>query len=191
MPRGRPTKFTPEVKKKIIDALSAGNYFEVACEYAGISVSLGMEWLQRGRGEHPSKPNSPQFVEFMEAVTRAQAEDEVHTIARLKKAGQGGDLIEETTFQEPSVIITHPDKRIEERIGKKRTVRRYSAPDTQPDEWRMERKHYQRWGRKERVDVNVTVRSAAEKIAAEEGMTAEEVLEEAQALLREIDHADA
>jgi hypothetical protein len=41
MPLGRRTKLTPEVQKKIVDALSAGNYFEVACEYAGISPLRG------------------------------------------------------------------------------------------------------------------------------------------------------
>ena len=54
----------------------------------------------------------------------------MHTIARLKKAGQGGDVIEETTYQEPSVIVTKANGDIEERIGKKRTVRRYSPPET-------------------------------------------------------------
>jgi hypothetical protein len=165
VPRGRRTKLTPEVQKKIVDALSAGNYFEVACEYAGISVSIGMEWLQRGRGEHPTKPKAKEFSDFLEAVTRAQAEDEVHTIARLKKAGQGGELIEETTYQEPSVIVTKANGDIEERIGKKRTVRRYSSPEPQADEWRMERKHTQRWGRKDRIDLHHFILDEATRLA--------------------------
>jgi hypothetical protein len=183
MPGGRPTKFTPEVQKKIIDALGAGNYFEVACEYAGISVSLGMEWLQRGRGEHPTKPRTPQFAEFLEAVMRAQAEDEVHTIARLKKAGQGGDVIEETTYQEPSVIVTKANGDIEERIGKKRTVRRYSQPEPQADEWRMERKHTQRWGRKDRVDLHHFIGEEVARLAQDHGLTDEE----REALLKDIE----
>ena len=154
MPRGRRTKLTPEVQKKIVDALHDGNYFEVACEYAGISRITGLEWLQRGRGEHPTQTQLPIYVDFVDAVTRAQAEDEVHTIARLKKAGQGGDVIEETTYQEPSVIVTKANGDIEERMGKKRIVRRYAPPESQADEWRMERKHTQRWGRKDRVDLH-------------------------------------
>jgi hypothetical protein len=154
MPRGRRTKLTPEVQNKIVDALSAGNYFEVACEYAGISRMVGLEWLARGRGDDPQRPKTQLYADFANAVTRAQAEDEVHTIARLKKAGQGGDVIEETTYQEPSVIVTKANGDIEERIGKKRTVRRYSAPEPSADEWRMERKHTQRWGRKDRMDLH-------------------------------------
>ena len=57
MPRtGRPTKLTPEVQKKIVDALSAGNYFEVACEYAGIVVMGLSGSLPRARAYLPSQP---------------------------------------------------------------------------------------------------------------------------------------
>lgn len=183
MPRGRRTKLTPQVQKKIVDALSAGNYFEVACEYAGISAVLGCEWLARGRGEDPDRPKKPVYAEFAEAVTRAQAEDEVHTIAGLKKAGQGGDVIEETTYQEPSVIVTKANGDIEERIGKKRTVRRYSEPETQADEWRMERKHYQRWGRRERIDLHHFITTEAERLAAEQGLSDDEK----EALIKDIE----
>lgn len=183
MPRGRPTKLTPQVQKKIVDALSVGNYFEVACEYAEIDPRTGLEWLQRGRGEHPTQSAAEIYVHFVQAVTRAQAEDEVHTIARLKKAGQGGELIEETTYQEPSVIVTKVNGDIEERIGKKRTVRRYSQPEISADEWRMERKHTQRWGRKDRVDVHHFIREEIERIARDVELSAEEK----QALISDVE----
>mgnify|MGYP001491951708 CR=1 FL=1 len=34
---GRPSKLTPEVKKRLIDAIKAGNYIEPACRFAGIA----------------------------------------------------------------------------------------------------------------------------------------------------------
>lgn len=56
--------------------------------------------------------------------------------------------------------------------------------------WKLERRWPDEWGPKERVDVRITlVEQAAKKVAAELGMTAAEVLAEAQALLREVDHA--
>lgn len=56
--------------------------------------------------------------------------------------------------------------------------------------WRLERKFPERWGRKDRVDLRLTITRAVEKVADETGMTPEEVLAEAEALLRELDHAD-
>jgi hypothetical protein len=63
--KGRRTKPTPEVKEQILDALRLGGYFEVACRYAGAAVSTGMGWLQRARGEHPTRPQMPFCAEFM------------------------------------------------------------------------------------------------------------------------------
>lgn len=74
---GRPSKFTPETKKKLLDAIRMGNYREPSCNYAGISVSTFYAWLQKGR-----RQKKGQFVEFLEAVTRAEAEAEVRMVAQ-------------------------------------------------------------------------------------------------------------
>ena len=36
---GRPSKLTPEVTKRLTEAIRAGNYYEAACGYAGIGYS--------------------------------------------------------------------------------------------------------------------------------------------------------
>jgi transposase len=139
MPRGRRTKLTVEVQKKIVDALSAGNYFEVACAYAGIAQQTGQEWLARGRDEHCHRPTNQLYAAFADAVEKAQADEEAGTIARIKKAAMGGEVIYERTVLKPS--------------GETVTERRYSGPDWTADAWRQERKHYTRWGRKERREI--------------------------------------
>ena len=35
----RPSKLTPEVTKRLTEAIRAGNYYEAACAYAGIHYS--------------------------------------------------------------------------------------------------------------------------------------------------------
>ena len=45
---GRPSKFTPETRKKILWALRLGNYRKTAAEYAGISERTICDWLYKG-----------------------------------------------------------------------------------------------------------------------------------------------
>jgi hypothetical protein len=172
--RGKRTKLTPEVQDKIIASLSAGNYFEVACLYAGISRAAGLQWMQRGRGEHPTRPQAKIYVDFVSSVEKAQAEDETYTLARIKKAGQGGDIVAEEIIEEPDEIITHIDGSITERKGKRRTKRTYTRPEWTADAWRLERKFFHRWGRKERIDLHVFIEREAERIRNDAELTEEE-----------------
>jgi class 3 adenylate cyclase len=81
----RPSKFTSEVRERMLIAIRAGNFVEVAARYAGISASTYYEWCARGeRGE-------PGFAEFVEAVDQALAEAEVRLVSRISKAAQEGD----------------------------------------------------------------------------------------------------
>ncbi len=74
---GRPTKFTPQTKKKLLDAIRMGNYREPSCAFAGISVSTFYAWLDKGK-----RQKKGQFVEFLEAVEHAEAEAEVRMVAQ-------------------------------------------------------------------------------------------------------------
>lgn len=58
---GRPTKYTPANRKKILDALKNGALRKDAAEAAGVGTSTFSEWLN-------------QFPEFSEAVEAAEAE---------------------------------------------------------------------------------------------------------------------
>lgn len=51
--------------------------------------------------------------------------------------------------------------------------------------WFLERKFPERWSRRDKVDVDVFLRSHAERIAKEQGLEVEEVIEEARRLLAE------
>lgn len=75
MAAGRPTLLTPEVQAKICNAVSAGNYYQAACAYAGISRQTFLNWMKRGK-----KARSGQFFEFFGAVRKAQADAEVRVV---------------------------------------------------------------------------------------------------------------
>jgi hypothetical protein len=169
---GRRSKLTPEVQEKIVQALAAGNYFEVACRYVGIDPRTGLEWLQRGRGEHPHREQTALYAQFAHAVMHAQAMDEVQTIARITQAGRGGALLRVRTVQR--------------RDGSTVTTKTYSAPDPRADIWRMERKFPERWAPRVRIAVEGTLHRYALVLAEKYQLDVRALLEEAETAVREI-----
>ncbi len=77
---GRPSKLTPEITKRLTEAIRAGNYYEAACAYAGIAYSTFREWMVRGE-----KAKSGKYREFVEAITQAEYEAEVRMVALWQK----------------------------------------------------------------------------------------------------------
>lgn len=77
----RPTKLTPDVQNIIISAIERGHTYESACGLAGIHYDTFNEWRKRGNEEierlkNPRcklKEDEGPFVEFSEALTRAEA----------------------------------------------------------------------------------------------------------------------
>lgn len=69
MPRGRPCKLTPELQKRLCDAIAAGNYYEAACGYAGIDYTTFRRWMERGE-----KATRGKFCDFCQAVRKAEAD---------------------------------------------------------------------------------------------------------------------
>jgi hypothetical protein len=79
-PMVRPTALTPALQERICLAIRAGAPPETAAVYAGIGKSTYYAWMKRGeRGAGP-------FVEFREAIKKALAEFEVHTVAIVRQA---------------------------------------------------------------------------------------------------------
>ncbi len=83
MPRGRPPKLlTAEVREQLLAAIRAGNYPKQAAEAAGIDRATFYRWLAKGR--EPAAPR--EYRDFCDALTRAQAEAEVHAVGIVRDA---------------------------------------------------------------------------------------------------------
>ena len=83
----RPTKLTPELQKRITDAIQGGVDKKVAAAMAGIAESTFYDWLDQGR-----KPDAlPEFSEFSESIERAEAEAEVVKVSRISIAANNGN----------------------------------------------------------------------------------------------------
>ena len=112
MERGRPSKLTEEVKTKLVEAISQGNYYEAACSYAGITYATFRNWMNEG-----AEATEGEYFDFFDTIKKAESEAELRMVKEWQK---------------------HV-----------------------PNNWQaiatfMERRYPDRWGRKERRDVNVS-----------------------------------
>ena len=180
MPGGRRTKLTDAICKAILQAVASGVPYERAAAMADVSEQTAREWRARGEGTH-QRSQSPLYAAFALDLKKAEAQDEARRVLRINQAGQGGLVTYEKVTR-----TTAPDGTVKE-IREQRK----SAPEWQADAWHLERTRPEVYGRRDRLDVQMTlIRQAAATIAAEMGITVDEVLAEAQALLTEVSHAN-
>lgn len=76
----RRTKLNPSTQESIIKSLKAGNSRRDSALFAGVSEQTFYTWLKKGRnGKAP-------YVEFLEAVEKAEATACVRNVAIIQKA---------------------------------------------------------------------------------------------------------
>lgn len=78
---GRPTRFVPEVKAKVIEALEGGNFRNVACGYAGISYEVMKQWIAKGRSDRKGS-----YYDFYRAVIEAEKTAEIKSVKLIMQA---------------------------------------------------------------------------------------------------------
>jgi len=80
---GRPTILTPEIQKRIVDAIKAGAYVETAAAYAGVGKSTFFSWMTKGR-----KGDKQVYKDFVDAVERAMAAAEMRDVVTITRAAE-------------------------------------------------------------------------------------------------------
>jgi hypothetical protein len=86
----KPSKLTPEVHEKIVNAVAAGCVLETGAAYAGVNTWTFRDWLRRGRAElKEGKQN--RYTRLVEELEQARAQTEVSRVGRIAKAGMDGD----------------------------------------------------------------------------------------------------
>jgi hypothetical protein len=86
----RPTKLTPAVEEKIVRAIRAGNYPEVAARHAGIHPATYYRWMERGALEGEAPEDDP-YRRFRAEVERALADAEIADVGLIERAARNGD----------------------------------------------------------------------------------------------------
>lgn len=83
---GRPSKLTAETQDRIVQAIQAGNYMEIAAQYAGISKNTLYRWL--AMADDPDVED--RYRDFRDAVESARAASEVRNVALIQRAANEG-----------------------------------------------------------------------------------------------------
>ena len=83
---GRPSKLTPDVQEKIVQALRLGNHRKHAAAFAGIDETTLRRWMTRG-----SNPTDEPYASFRAEVEETEAKAKVAAMGCVYKAVIGGD----------------------------------------------------------------------------------------------------
>lgn len=131
---GRRTILTPELTERIASVVRAGNYLITACQVAGISKQSFLNWLAKGEDE--AKNGRGLFFDFLCAIKKAEAEAEAERVARITEAGIGGRLtkVKTRTYKDGSTEVEES----------------FDVGQWLADMTALERRHPERWGRKDR-----------------------------------------
>lgn len=73
---GRPSKLTPEITERFINAIQLGATYELASKYAGIAYQTLQNWRDK---------KEPEFVAFFEDVLQAEGKAAIQWLAVLEK----------------------------------------------------------------------------------------------------------
>lgn len=124
------TLLTPALTESIEDAIGKGVSIPCVCAAAGIAESTLRRWIQRGRGDY-HKPPKQIHIDFVRAIERGRARDEMNRVERINASAEGGQLLEET------IIPTKEGDKI---------VRKYARPDPRCDMFMLERRYPSQYG---------------------------------------------
>lgn len=84
-PVGRPTKFTPETREKLLTAIRKGAPYEIACNYARISYEAFRDWIQKAE-----KGEDAEFVQFLQDLREAEGHTALIWLDKIDKAMNEG-----------------------------------------------------------------------------------------------------
>lgn len=138
-----PTRHKPRISQAICDALASlvakGNYNVTACQLIGITESTFYDWLKRGQQDIDSDTNTL-YSYLFEAIKKAEAASEDEMVQRVRAAALPGVKGKKTKISPDGTTVE-----ISESSGDWLAAATY-----------LERRHPDRWGRRDRTRVDIT-----------------------------------
>lgn len=105
---------TPEVQAKLVEAISNGGYYDIACRSVGIRYMTFRRWMQRGE-----KEESGEYCDFCYAIKKAEADCEQEVVRGWVKDDMVGNWQARATFLERR----HPERWSKDRLELKKIVK--------------------------------------------------------------------
>lgn len=152
--------------ERIVQAIRVGAYVETAAAAADIDKSTFYDWLKAGARAHAKRSEGrkltakeKRYATFATAVHRAEAESELNDVSDLDKLARGGVVVTvKTTTRKGDDVIAE-------------TVREETtAPNIAALTWRLERRHPDRWGRRQAIEVGAIGEAGVGKVQSPLGM---------------------
>ena len=128
-PGGRPTKFTPERRQKILEAIRTGASLKAVAHYGRISYDCLRDWIIKGS---EATKEADEYFQFLQDVNEALGTLQVRSLASIQKTGLGGVVISEKT--------------ISKKNGDQEFVKTYSQPQWMALTWIMQHRFREEWG---------------------------------------------
>lgn len=79
---GRPTDLTDDLQRRLVEAIEAGNYYEAACQRAGVHYSTFLRWMKWGDS---GRKDREAYKQFRMAVVAAEGRAEVRIVAQWQQ----------------------------------------------------------------------------------------------------------
>ncbi len=154
---GRRTKLTKEIQGALVEGVGLGLKIEDTCALAGIGQSTYFSWLDKGE-----KGKVEIYVEFLEAIKKAQSQRKKVLLWRIYQAACGGKIIKD---KKTTTRLVHGTKTTVIEVVE---IEHEVAPDWKADAWMLERGFPDEFGRRYQVDVS-DWRKQAEKAGIDPG----------------------
>lgn len=166
--RGRKTKLTPEVQRKIVHVVEMGGSLKMAANYAGVSHDAVYEWIRRGEGHDHREPDE-RFIRFAKAVRKAEGDGDAKVLQSVRSQVEGlpckacdGGIIETAEGPDrcPACKGSGYAARPDGRLGLEVLARRHPADYGRKDRMQVDQKV------EATVDVNVTAQALVVNLQA-------------------------
>lgn len=148
----RPTKLTKRVQNTICRAVRAGLTLDLAAKAGRISYDTLNNWRKQGEADAEAGIDS-EFFKFFEALDKAEIDAELKHAEIIAKAARGGAKVTETRKYVKAELRGKETEPVivEEKTS---TILKVALPDWRASAFILERRHPDRWGQKQQVDLN-------------------------------------
>ena len=125
---GRPTSFDAATTARVIALAGASVPRRHIADACGISISVMCKWIMRGRR---GNKGDEEHVLFYDALKKAEAEAVAVSVGRIRRAANGGAVLERTT-----TTTVGPDGKPVTKVTEK-----IAQPVWTADAWLLERRY--------------------------------------------------